>query len=66
MEDLPANTFRQGRGSGRDRIRMKDPDYVDSDGLELHSKKFEKDFVTVTAVAQTSGRNFGGMGGCAT
>jgi hypothetical protein len=41
MEDLPAITFRQGRGLGHDRIRKKDLDYVDSDGLESHSKKFE-------------------------
>jgi hypothetical protein len=59
MEDLPARTFRQGRGSGRDRIKRKVPDYVDSEGFESHSKKFEKDFAMVTAVAQT---NFGGKG----
>jgi hypothetical protein len=41
MEELLAITFRQGRGSGRDRIRRTEPDYVDSDGLESHSKKFE-------------------------
>jgi hypothetical protein len=41
MEDLPAITFLQGRGSGRDHIKRMDPDYVDSDGLELHLKKFE-------------------------
>jgi hypothetical protein len=41
MEDLPAITFRQGRGSRCDRIRRTDPYYVDSDGLESHSKIFE-------------------------
>jgi hypothetical protein len=53
MEDLPAITFRQGRGSRRNRIRRTDPNYVDSDGLESHLKKFEYDFATVTVVAPT-------------
>jgi hypothetical protein len=46
---MPSVRWRKWR---RNRIRRRDHRYVDSEGLESRSKKFESDFVNVTVVAQ--------------